>query len=165
MDRRSTSARSVAFDLLYLNGYDLRKLPLVDRIALLKRLIAKTDVQFSESFEVDGPDLFKHACGIWLEGVVSKVRDRDTPLERGNVWVKKTGTSTGEHRSVFATVSDTETKHLRCRAAHSTRQRTCEQRTGKLSRFMYRSIFSKSECSFRHTQRTDNRLNNLSPSD
>ena len=63
----------VAFDLLYLNGYDLRKLPLIERKALLKKLIAKTAIQFSESFEIDGPEMFKHACKIGLEGVVSKV--------------------------------------------------------------------------------------------
>jgi bifunctional non-homologous end joining protein LigD len=80
----------VAFDLLYLNGYDLRKMPLVERKALLKKLIAKTAIQFSESFEVDGPELFKHACGIGLEGVVSKVRDSKYVSGRGNDWVKKT---------------------------------------------------------------------------
>ena len=80
----------IAFDLLYLNGYDLRKLPLIERKALLKKLIAKTSIQFSESFEVDGPEMFKHACGIGLEGVVSKVRDSKYPSGRGNDWVKKT---------------------------------------------------------------------------
>jgi len=30
---------------------------------LLKKLIADTDVQFSESFEFDGQEMFKHACG------------------------------------------------------------------------------------------------------
>jgi bifunctional non-homologous end joining protein LigD len=80
----------VAFDLLYLNGYDLRKLPLIERKALLRNLIAKTVIQFSDSFEVDGPDMFKHACGIGLEGVVSKVRDSKYASGRGNDWVKKT---------------------------------------------------------------------------
>jgi bifunctional non-homologous end joining protein LigD len=80
----------VAFDLLYLNGYDLRKLLLIERKAMLKKLIAKTDIQFSESFEVDGPEMFKHACGIGLEGVVSKVRDSRYNSGRGNDWVKKT---------------------------------------------------------------------------
>jgi bifunctional non-homologous end joining protein LigD len=80
----------VAFDLLYLNGYDLRKMPLVARKALLKKLIAKTAIQFSESFEIDGPELFKHACGIGVEGVVSKVRDSKYVSGRGNDWVKKT---------------------------------------------------------------------------
>ena len=80
----------VAFDLLYLNGYDLRKLPLLERKTILKKLIAKTAVQFSESFEVDGPEMFKHACGVGLEGVVSKVRDSRYSSGRGNDWVKKT---------------------------------------------------------------------------
>jgi bifunctional non-homologous end joining protein LigD len=80
----------VAFDLLYLNGCDLRKMPLVERKALLKKLIAKTAIQYSESFEIDGPELFKHACGIGLEGVVSKVRDSKYASGRGNDWVKKT---------------------------------------------------------------------------
>jgi len=80
----------VAFDLLYLNGYDLRKLPLVDRKAHLKQLIAKTDIQFSESFEVDGPAMYQHACSVGLEGVISKVRDSSYRSGRGNDWVKKT---------------------------------------------------------------------------
>jgi bifunctional non-homologous end joining protein LigD len=72
---RSTKIVLVAFDLLYLNGYDLRKLPLGERKALLKKLIVDTDVQFSESFEVDGREMYAHACKVGLEGVVSKVRD------------------------------------------------------------------------------------------
>jgi bifunctional non-homologous end joining protein LigD len=80
----------VAFDLLYLNGYDLRKLPLVERKAHLKKLIAGTVIQFSESFEVEGAEMFAHACGVGLEGVVSKVRDSRYVSGRGNDWVKKT---------------------------------------------------------------------------
>jgi len=72
---KSTKIVMVAFDLLYLNGYDLRKLPLAERKMHLKKLIAKTSIQFSESFDVDGPEMYKHACTIGLEGVVSKVRD------------------------------------------------------------------------------------------
>src|SRR6266481_1775825 len=72
---RSKKIVMVAFDLLYLNGYDLRKLPLYERKAVLKKTIADTDVQFSESFEIDGRELYKHACKTGLEGVVSKVRD------------------------------------------------------------------------------------------
>jgi bifunctional non-homologous end joining protein LigD len=87
---KSTKIVLIAFDLLYLNGYDLRKLPLDERKVLLKKLIAKTAIQFSESFEVDGPAMFKHACGIGLEGVVSKVRDSRYNSGRGNDWVKKT---------------------------------------------------------------------------
>src|SRR3954467_13578838 len=42
----------VAFDLLYLNGYDLRKRPLIERKALLKPLIADSAIQFSDSFDI-----------------------------------------------------------------------------------------------------------------
>jgi bifunctional non-homologous end joining protein LigD len=71
----------VAFDLLYLNGRDLRKLPLVARKAELKKIIARTNVQFSESFEIEGRSMFEHAC---------KVRDSVYASGRGNNWVKKT---------------------------------------------------------------------------
>ena len=86
---RSTKIVLVAFDLLYINGYDLRKLPLTERKALLKKLIADTDVQFSESFEVDGREMYAHACKVGLEGVVSKVRDSHYPTGRSNAWLKK----------------------------------------------------------------------------
>jgi bifunctional non-homologous end joining protein LigD len=87
---KSTRLVMVAFDLLYLNGYDLRKLPLTERKTHLKKLVAKTDIQFSESFEVDGQEMFTHACGVGLEGVVSKVRDSRYISGRVNDWVKKT---------------------------------------------------------------------------
>jgi bifunctional non-homologous end joining protein LigD len=87
---KSTKTVMVAFDLLYLNGYDLRKLPLIERKTLLKKIIAETDIQFSESFEVDGREVYKHACKTGLEGVVSKVRDSRYPTGRSNDWVKKT---------------------------------------------------------------------------
>jgi bifunctional non-homologous end joining protein LigD len=80
----------VAFDLLYLNGYDLRKLPLIERKAHLKKIVDDTDIQFSESFEVDGKEMFAHAWKVGLEGVVSKVRDSRYPSGRGRDWVKKT---------------------------------------------------------------------------
>ena len=57
---------------------------------MLKKNIDGTDIQFSESFEVDGREMFKHACKSGLEGVVSKVRDSRYPTGRSNDWVKKT---------------------------------------------------------------------------
>jgi bifunctional non-homologous end joining protein LigD len=63
---RSKKIVMVAFDLLYLNGYDLQKLPLFERKALLQKIVAETDVQFSESFEVDGAEMYKHACKTGL---------------------------------------------------------------------------------------------------
>lgn len=86
----STRIVLTAFDLLYLNGRDLRKLPLFERKAELKKIIAGTDVQFSDSFEIEGREMFAHACKLGLEGVVSKVRDSVYASGRGNNWVKKT---------------------------------------------------------------------------
>jgi bifunctional non-homologous end joining protein LigD len=87
---RSTKIVMVAFDLLYLNGYGLRKLPLFERKAVLKKLITGTSIQFSESFEIDGQEMYQHACSVGLEGVVSKVRDSKYPVGRSNDWAKKT---------------------------------------------------------------------------
>jgi bifunctional non-homologous end joining protein LigD len=79
-----------AFDPLYLNGFDLRKAPLFERKALLRKLVAMTDILFSESFDTGGPAIFKQACKMGLEGVVSKVRDSRYNSGRGNDWVKAT---------------------------------------------------------------------------
>ena len=49
-----------------------------------------TDVQFSDSFEVDGGEMDEHAWKVGLEGVVSKVRDSHYVSGRDNDWVKKT---------------------------------------------------------------------------
>jgi bifunctional non-homologous end joining protein LigD len=83
---KSTKIVLVAFDLLYLNGYDLRRLPLIERKAHLKKIIDGTDIQFSESFEVDGPEMYAHACKVGLEGVVSKVRDSRYDSGRSRDW-------------------------------------------------------------------------------
>ena len=79
---KSTKIVLVAFDLLYLNGRDLRKLPLIQRKAELSKIVDGTDVQFSESFEIEGREMFVHACKLGLEGVVSKVRDGPYPKGR-----------------------------------------------------------------------------------
>jgi len=59
----------VAFDLLYLNGRDLRGLPLHERKMHLKKLIAGTAIQYSENFEIDGKEMFRHVSKLGYEGV------------------------------------------------------------------------------------------------
>jgi hypothetical protein len=78
---RPTRIARVAFDLLYFIGRDLRRLPLHERKAQLQKLIAVTAVQFSESFAVDGAEMFRHACKTGLEGVISKVAEGRSPFE------------------------------------------------------------------------------------
>jgi bifunctional non-homologous end joining protein LigD len=64
-----------AFDMLMSDGGDLRKLPLSLRKTNLARLLARrVDGIFLSDFEQGeiGPDLFRHACAMGLESIVSK---------------------------------------------------------------------------------------------
>jgi ATP-dependent DNA ligase len=68
-----------AFDIMALDGEDLRALPLFMRKTNLARLLARRpDGIFVAPFEAGeiGPDLFRAACEMGLEGLVSKRRDR-----------------------------------------------------------------------------------------
>jgi bifunctional non-homologous end joining protein LigD len=68
-----------AFDVLAIDGEDLRRLPLSKRKASLARLLrGRPDGIFVAPFEQGeiGPDLFRAACQLGLEGLVSKHRDR-----------------------------------------------------------------------------------------
>ena len=80
-----------AFDILALDGDDLRKLPLSMRKANLARLLARRpDGIFVSDFEQGeiGPDLFRAACKFGLEGIVSKRRDRPYRAGRSPDWIK-----------------------------------------------------------------------------
>ncbi len=65
-----------AFDLLELNGDDLRREPLVTRKATLASLLSKASpgILFNEHFEHDGPIVFAHACRLGLEGIALPLR-------------------------------------------------------------------------------------------
>ena len=66
-------ASFVAFDLLSLEGDDLRQRPLEERRDALSRLVAGVDdVRFSEALAAEGAVVFAHACKLGLEGIVSK---------------------------------------------------------------------------------------------
>jgi bifunctional non-homologous end joining protein LigD len=66
-----------AFDLIELNGDDLRRDPLEVRKATLRSMLAKAGlgVRFNEHLEGDGPTVFAHACKMGLRGIVSKRKD------------------------------------------------------------------------------------------
>jgi bifunctional non-homologous end joining protein LigD len=81
------------FDLLYLNGFDLLDTPIEERRALLGRLLAQAGpddrILYSEHIPGDGPAVLAEACGMGLEGVVSKrAATRYRPGARGTDWVK-----------------------------------------------------------------------------
>jgi len=64
-----------AFDLLHLDGQDLRRTPLIERRAALRKLIepeSRSPIQFSDHADCDGALFFKHAAELGLEGIVSK---------------------------------------------------------------------------------------------
>ncbi len=66
-------AALVAFDLLNLDGEDLRQRPLEERREALARLVAGVDgIRFSEAVATEGATVFAHACKLGLEGIVSK---------------------------------------------------------------------------------------------
>ena len=78
-----------AFDCLALDGDDLRSLPLSMRKTNLARLLARRpDGIFVAPFEQGeiGPDLFRAACRLGLEGLVSKRRDRPYQAGRSKHW-------------------------------------------------------------------------------
>ncbi len=80
------------FDLMHLDGNDLKPLPLQARKAALAKLLArqpKHDVlRLSESLAEPGPTLLKHACKLGLEGIVSKRADAPYRSGRGRNWIK-----------------------------------------------------------------------------
>jgi bifunctional non-homologous end joining protein LigD len=63
-----------AFDLMYLNGYDLRGAPLLERKRVLESLLAgaPSALRFSSHIEGSGAEFFKQACKLKLEGMISK---------------------------------------------------------------------------------------------
>ena len=85
-----TASSFYLFDLMFLNGYDLRNVALERRKAMLKTLLAgaPTVLRFSEHFEEDGELILRHACRLSLEGVVSKLRDGIYKSGRGRDWIK-----------------------------------------------------------------------------
>jgi bifunctional non-homologous end joining protein LigD len=78
-----------AFDLLFLDGRDLRPLPLEERKRLLSGLVPPEGIlRFSEHLVEDGSAMVRNACRLGLEGVVSKRRDRAYRSGRTDDWVK-----------------------------------------------------------------------------
>jgi len=80
----------VAFDLLDLDGVDIRKRPLLDRKARLTKLITKVrdGIEFCEHVEGDGADIFRAACKLGHEGVVAKRKDLPYEFGRSKRWLK-----------------------------------------------------------------------------
>ena len=80
-----------AFDLLYLDGFDLRRAPLVERKRVLAELLNGPGlrlIRFCDHIDGDGATVLEHACQLGLEGIVSK--HADAPYRSGTrpEWIK-----------------------------------------------------------------------------
>ena len=81
------------FDLLYLDGFDLRGAPLIERRKLLEQLFEQTaaesnPIQLNPYIEADAAAVFEQACAMHLEGIVSKDTQSVYRSGRQESWIK-----------------------------------------------------------------------------
>ncbi|PRX31499.1 ATP-dependent DNA ligase LigD phosphoesterase module /ATP-dependent DNA ligase LigD polymerase module [Paraburkholderia sp. BL18I3N2] len=79
------------FDIPFLNGYDLRGVPLEQRRAILRALMEGVDdsvLRFSNNFDFSAEDLLRSACDMALEGIIGKRRDSGYLSGRSSTWIK-----------------------------------------------------------------------------
>lgn len=79
------------FDLLHLDGHDLRRLPLHARKALLAPLVEEAQQEhlvYSQHLEMKADEVYAHACELGAEGIISKRSDAPYTGGRGDAWLK-----------------------------------------------------------------------------
>ncbi|RYE08375.1 MAG: DNA ligase D [Hyphomicrobiales bacterium] len=109
-DHSSERLTFFAFDLMYLDGYDLTRAALADRKALLQALLApvaggSSAIQYSDGFDGDGAVLYDHATEMGLEGIVSKRADAPYVETRSKTWIKVKSRQVGDFPIVGYTMS------------------------------------------------------------
>lgn len=90
-DGKTDALMFFAFDLLFAGGEDLRNLPLGERKARLKQLLASwkgKSIKYVEHFEVDGDSMLEGASKMSLEGIISKRLDAPYRSGRSENWTK-----------------------------------------------------------------------------
>ena len=110
-----------AFDLMHLNGRDLRQEPLSERRSILKALVGGDDesrIQFSDEFAGDGAALFTACAERGIEGIVSKLAASCYRSGRSNTWLK-TKCYTESSLVVVGTDRDRKTGALRALLARA----------------------------------------------
>lgn len=92
IDSPHPSIRYFAFDILFLDGKDLRKKPLKQRRAALAALMSKKGISnylvYADYVEGQGPEFYAEASAHGLEGIMSKRADRPYISGRGRDWLK-----------------------------------------------------------------------------
>ena len=83
-------AMLLAFDLIELDGQDLRDRPLLERKHRLRSLLARADhgLQYVEHLHGDGSMIFEEVCRMGLEGIVSKRADSIYRGGQSRAWRK-----------------------------------------------------------------------------
>jgi bifunctional non-homologous end joining protein LigD len=77
------------FDILYLDGYDVRGVALEDRKRLLNSIVTPSDhIRLSDSFDTDGVQMFEAARQMNLEGILAKDRRSTYVSARTSHWLK-----------------------------------------------------------------------------
>lgn len=79
------------FDILHLDGHDVTGVPLEERKEILRLVLSGTPhqaIRYSDHLEGTGQEIFKHACRLHLEGIVSKRRGSVYRPGRGLDWLK-----------------------------------------------------------------------------
>ena len=79
------------FDVPFLNGQDLRDVPLLARRQQLKALIdakGREPIRFSDAFEADPAAILQSACRLKMEGVIAKRADAPYTSSRSENWLK-----------------------------------------------------------------------------
>lgn len=78
------------FDILYFEGYDLRKLPLIERKSILKDILSVdiSSLYYSDHIIGKGKSLYEHSCDHALEGIISKRLNSTYHSKRTMDWLK-----------------------------------------------------------------------------
>ena len=78
-----------AFDVMYADGYDLRRSPLVERKDFLQQILSPNErIHFSEHIPEQGEALYEAARGKGLEGIIAKLKNSTYAGARTSTWVK-----------------------------------------------------------------------------
>ncbi|WP_150305285.1 DNA ligase D [Pseudomonas saliphila] len=100
------------FDMPYLNGMDLRKVPLEERRAALAQVLERSEddmLRFSEDFEESPEAMLNSACQMKMEGLIGKRTGSHYVSRRSNDWIKLKCS----HRQEFVIVGFTDPKGSR----------------------------------------------------
>ncbi len=124
----SRDAFLYAFDLLELDGHDLRRDAWEVRRAILTSVLRKSGngIRLSEHFvSTDGEAIFQHACAMGLEGIVAKRRDRPYRSGRSPDWIK---VKNPDAPAATRVIDSTQTGH--CRIARKVPSGPADKRCG-----------------------------------